>query len=462
MAASQPEAGGCSPAQNSPRSASTDDDEIIDFRAVAAFARRALTLAVSLGLIGFVLEGVRYLLPHPATDGACSIEIALHFPGFEAGKYPDGSRFSPTDLCAPGLVDQAISRILPGAPPAIRQSIANGLTIEPIIPDPVARARERLRDAGYLPPPYVSSKYRVTLSPPPHFPLSLSGRELVLNAIIDAYARSLPAPLDIEHREFAGVFDALQDSDWPEYGPILKARFGELAAYLSQLDAHAPLFRSSGSHLGFGDLEIRLQVLQKMQLACLLGIIDSNGLSRDPDAAVAALRYDAGTLSDELAVAKARKAAIFSLLAGPMQRTSDIPSRDSAKRFQAEQALEAAAQVSRLENEIARVNEQIRMIGLYAPKTLAERTAVEIKAAQALDRLRSGYQDLIAAIRETTGDYDQQQAAGAVRVIRDAQPSRQRTRLGFLEAAGGGFAYGLALGVGLSLLGVAIASGRRR
>ena len=454
-----------------------DPYEGIDLREV--FARLARGLAQTLGLaaLGLAIAAIVYLVAGPSTTATTSMRVTFAFSGIEKGEYPDHSKFQPADLRAPDVVISALNRQKLDASEETQSKIRAALTIEGIIPPDVIKTRDRLRAAGQNPPAYIPDEYLVTLTLPRKFPLSTQQRGLLLNGIVSAYQEKFQRTYATVPQAFGSAFDTLKNADYFEYELILNAEMQSIISYLNQQLEQAKTFRSSTTNLSFSDLLKQTESFSQIRLNETLGLIRQNGLSRNRGIAMVKMDYLLRTLGDQEQKAMEEEKVVQDLLTKTQERAqnyvlgiksqatqqrTEAPILDQglidsllandASNFLVRQALAAGLEVKRIQSEKAQLLERRKNMESFLKSTGEDQSAIITQVQKSLLDLEVSYKDLVSNIRKTQADFAKQQFADAIRIsMQPITGSLYRSMV--VAAAIGGF-IGLALGMGLSLLGV--------
>jgi len=461
-----------------------DSYEGIDLREVFARLIRGLAPTLGLAALGLAVAAVIYLLAGPFTIATTSIRATFAFRGFEKGEYPDHSKFQPDDLRAPDVVIEALNRQKLDTSEEAQSEIRAALTVEGIIPPDVIKTRDRLRAAGQNPPAYIPDEYLVTLTLPRKFPLSIPQRGLLLNDIVGAYQEKFQRTYATVPQAFGNAFDTLRNADYFEYELILDSEIQNIASYLNQQLEQARTFRSSTTNLSFNDLLKQTESFSQIRLNETLGLIRQNGLSRNRSIAMVKMDYFLRTLSDQEQKALEEEKVVQDLMAKTQERAqnyvlgiksqatqqrSEAPILDQglidsllandANNFLVRRALTAGLEVKRIQAEKAQLVERRKNMESFLKSTGEDQSAVIIQVQKSLADLEASYKELVSSIRKTQADFSKQQFADAIRI--SMQPVTGSFYKSMVVAAFIGGFIGLALGVGLSLLGVYIGGGKR-
>jgi ElaB/YqjD/DUF883 family membrane-anchored ribosome-binding protein len=461
-----------------------DPYEGIDLREV--FARLARGLAPTLGLaaLGLAIAAIIYLLAGPFTTATTSMRTTFAFSGIEKGEYPDHSKFQPDDLRAPNVVIEALNRQKLDTSQVFKSTIRAALTVEGIIPPDVIKTRDRLRATGQNPPAYIPDEYLVTLTLQRKFPLNTQQRGLLLNGIVSAYQEKFQRTYGTVPQAFGSAFDTLRNADYFEYELILDAEMQSIISYLNQQLEQAKTFRSSTTNLSFSDLLRQTESFSQIRLNETLGLIRQNGLSRNRGIAMVKMDYLLRTLGDQEQKAMEEEKVVQNLLTKTQERAqnyvlgiksqatqqrTEAPILDQglidsllandASNFLVRQALAAGLEVKRIQSEKAQLLERRKNMESFLKNTGDDQSAVIAQVQKSLLDLEASYKELISNIRKTQADFSKQQFADAIRI--SMQPvTGSLYRSVAITAVIGGF-IGLALGMGLSLLGIFL-GGRKR
>ena len=454
-----------------------DPYEGIDLREV--FARLARGLAQTLGLaaLGLAIAAIIYLLAGSFTTATTSMRTTFAFSGIEKGEYPDHSKFQPDDLRAPDVVIEALNRQKLDTSQVFKSTIRAALTVEGIIPPDVIKTRDRLRAAGQNPPAYIPDEYLVTLTLQRKFPLNTQQRGLLLNGIVSAYQEKFQRTYATVPQAFGNAFDALRNADYFEYELILDSEIQGIISYLNQQLEQARAFRSSTTNLSFNDLLRQAESFSQIRLNETLGLIRQNGLSRNRGIAMVKMDYFLRTLGDQEQKAMEDEKVVQDLLTKTQERAqnyvlgikSQAPQQrpetpildqglidsllaNDANNFLVRQALAAGLEVKRIQAEKAQLLERRKNMEGFLKSAGEDQSAIIAQVQKSLLDLEASYKDLVSNIRKTQADFAKQQFADAIRIsMQPITGSLYRSMV--VAAAIGGF-IGLALGMGLSLLGV--------
>jgi len=472
--------------QSSRRSFDTDPEpyEGIDLREIFVRLCRGLPGILGFAALGLAIAGVVYLVTSPSTSATTSMRVAFAFDGAAQGQYPDHSKFEPGDLRSPDVILDALKRLGLATNEEFLSKIRAAVTVEGIIPADVVKQRDRLRAAGQTVPPYVPDEYLVTLTLPRSFPLEIRQREFLLNDIVSAYRQKFQRTYTAVPKAFGNAFETLRNADYFEYEIVLDREMRNITDYLNQQLEQAKTFRSPTTNLSISDLLKQAALFEQIRLNETLGIIRENGLSRDRATAMIKMDYYLRTLGDEEREALEEQKVVQDLLANSQSRSqnvvlgiksqvaqqrTDAPVLDQglvdsllandAYNFLVRKALDAGLAVARIQAEKSKLVERRKGMESFLKDTAIDQSLVVAQVTKSLAALEIAYDDLITNIRNTYADFARQQFADAIRVtMSPITGSRYRP----LAIAGviGGF-LGLALGMGLSLLGIYVGGGKR-
>jgi hypothetical protein len=443
------------------------------------FARLWRGLAPTLGFaaLGLAIAAAIYFVASPFTSTTTSMRVTFAFSGYGRGEYPDHSKFQPDDVRAPDIIVEALKQQGLETTDDFQGKVRAALTIEGIIPPNVTKERDRLRAAGQTPAPYLPDEYLVTLTLPRKFPLSSRQRELLLNKIVSLYEEKFQRTYADVPVAFGSAFESLRKADYFEYEVILNNEVENIIAYLNQQLDQAKTYRSPTTNLSFSDLLSQTEQFAQIQLNETLGIIRANGLSRDRALAMVKMGYYLRTLEDQEQKALEEEKVVDDLLGKTQERSqnyvlgiksqatqqrSETPLLDQglidsllandAYNFLVRRALDAGLAVKRIQAEKAQLLERRKTMQEFVKNEDKDQSILIAQVQKSLADLEASYKELISSIRKTHADFAKQQFADAIRISMQPQTSSKYRPLAVAGAIGG--FIGLALGMGLSLLGI--------
>jgi hypothetical protein len=456
-----------------------DPYEGIDLREVFARLMRGLAPTLGLAALGLVIAAVVYLMASPFTTATTSMRVAFAFDGYGKGQYPDGSKFDPDDLRAPDVVVDALKRQGLKSDEQFQSKIRAAITVEGVIPANVIRDRDRMRAAGQTPPTYLPDEYQVTLALPRKFPLTNGQRQRLLNDIVDAYRAKFRRTYASVPLAFGNAFETLRNADYFQYELVLNQEVQNISDYLNRQVVIARNFRSPTTNLTFGDLIQQTELFTHIQLNQTLGLILQNGLSRNRSSAMVQMDYYLQTLEDQEQKAVADDKVVQDLLTKAQDRSQNVvlgiksqvaqqrpeaPILDQglvdsllandAYNFLVRRALDAGLKVKAIQAEKAELLERRKNMQEFLKTNASDQSAIIAEVQKSLASLQTSYNDLISNIRKTYADFAQQQYADAIRVTMSPMTASKYRPLAIAGIIGA--CLGLALGMGLSLLGIYI------
>lgn len=450
--------------------------EGVDLRAVSARLCRGLAPTLGFAALGFAIATVIYFVASPFTSTTTSMRVTFAFDGYGKGEYPDHSKFQPDDIRAPDVIVDALKQQGLEATDDFQSKVRAALTIEGIIAPNVIKERDRLRAAGQTPAPYIPDEYLVTLTLPRNFPLSDRQRELLLNKIVSAYQEKFQRTYSAIPLAFGNAFESLRDADYYEYELILNSEVQNIIAYLNQQLDQAKTFRSSTTNLSFNDLLKQTDFFAQIRLYETLGLIRENGLSRNRTVALMKMDYYLRALEDQEQKAIEEDKVVDDLLAKAQERSQnyvlgiksqatqqrpEAPILDQglidsllandASNFLVRQALSAGLEVKRIQAEKAQLLERRKDMEVFLKSGHDNQAAIITQVQHSLTDLEASYKELISNIRKTHADFARQQFADVIAI--SMQPVTASKYLPVAVAGAIGGFIGLALGMGLSLIG---------
>jgi len=473
-----------------------DSSEGIDLREVFARLCRGLAPTLGLAALGLVIAAVIYLAASPFTSATTSMRVGFAFNGYGKGEYPDHSKFQPDDVRAPDVIVEALKRQGLDTTGDFQGRVRAALTIEGIIPPNVIKERDRLRAIGQTSAAYIPDEYLVTLTLPRKFTLTSRQRELLLNEIVSVYEEKFQHTYAEAPLAFGNAFETLRAADYSEYELILTEEIQNITDFLRQqlnIDKDetattnanpARTFRSRTTNLSFSDLLEQTRLFAQIRLNESLGVIYQNGLSRNRATAMVKMDYYLRTLEDQEQKAIEEEKVVDDLLAKSQERSQNyvlgIKSQAAQQRpespildqglidsllandaynFLVRKALDAGLAVKRIQSDKAQLLERRKNMETFLKSTGEDQSAIIAQVQKSLTDLETSYKVLISNIRMTHADFAKQQFADAIRISMQPETGGKYRQL-VVAGAVGGF-IGLALGMGLSLLGVDIGAVKR-
>ncbi len=462
-------------------------EDSIDIRELFQRLGRGLAQTAGLALLGVVIAAIGYLVISPYRPVSTSTRVNFAFDGFERGEYPDHSKFQADDLRSSEIIAVALRKLNLDTSDAFQGQIRGALNVEGLISAEVVKQRDRLRSAGQIPPPYTPDEYVITLTLPRKFPLSVAQRERLLSEIVSAFQERFQRTYARLPVDFGNVRDALQGADFPDYVILLESEVKNISEYLTQQTEKAKSFRSSSTNLSFPDLTKQVDLFKQIQLDDVLGLIRMNSLTRNKQKALMKMDYTILTLKDQerLALEEEKVAReyldktearaqnyVVGIKSQVPQQRADAPMLDQglvdsllandSYNFTLRKALDASLKVRGIQSEMAKIQERRKELnGTSNTIELPDRESTMKTVEAALKTLLANYDQLMGNIRKTHADYARQQFGNAIRLsdqIITVDRSVARTLI--VPSAIGGF-LGMALGMGLSLLGIYVGSAKK-
>jgi hypothetical protein len=478
---------------------SPTDDDAIDFAELYSRIRRGLVATSGLALLGLAIALIVTVVVTANRTTVSTLRVTFAFPGFERGQYPNGTKFQADDIRAPDIVNEAIKRLGAQAlTPDVTSKIRGAIGISGFVSPNIIKERDRLRAAGQNLPPYFPDEYEVSLSLPRNYALDVRQRELLLSEIVNVYLEKFRRNYVMLPPEFGNAFSSLRSADFVEYELVLTKELQGLSAYLGQkIDVDneaergtreiriqtgaAKQFRSPTNNLSFQDLLKQTELFTQIRLNDVLSQIYVHGLSKDRNYAMVKMDYHLRTLEDQEQRLKEEETVVTGLLEKTQERAQNYvlatktqspqgnqPMMDQgfidsllandAYNFLIRRALDAGLGVKRIQADKARLQQRRQRMESFAKEAGQDQAAAIAKTQTALAELEASYQELLNKVRTVLDDYTRQEYADAVRVSMQARTDSVYQSLAF----GGllGFGAGLALGLGLSLLGIHVGRAR--
>jgi hypothetical protein len=449
----------------------------IELREVFARLCRGLASTLGFAALGLAIAAAIYLVASPFTSTTTSMRVIFGFNGYGRGEYPDHSKFQPDDVLAPDIIVEALKRQGLETTEDFQGKVRAALTIEGIIPPNVTKERDRLRAAGQAPALYVPDEYLVTLTLPRRSPLSTRQRELLLNEIVSLYEEKFQRTYAELPVAFGSAFETLRNADYFEYELILIHEIQNITASLNQQLDQAKTFRSPTTNLSFGDLLSQTALFAQIQLSETLGLIRQNGLSSNRTLAMVKMDYYLRALEDQEQKAIEEEKVVDDLLSKTQERSqnyvlgiksqvtqqrTETPLLDQglidsllandAYNFLMRRALDAGLTVKRIQADKAQLLERRKSMEEFLKGDGKDQSMIIAQVKKSLADLEVSYNKLVSNIRKTQADFARQQLADAIRISMQPVTGNKYKPLAVASAIGG--FIGLALGMGLSLLGI--------
>ncbi len=465
------------PERNLRQHAIDDMDDTIDIRELFARLWRGLPQILGFLLVCGTVGAALALISSRVQPVNSTTRVIFSFPGFERGNYPDNSKFQPDDLRAPAVIAEALRRQSLDTSTAFQSKIRGALSIEGIIPANIVKERDRIRATGQTPPPYVPDEYAISLSLRRSPEFGDSQREKLLREIVTVFRENFHRTYGQSPLAFGTAFETLRSADFAEYELVFNTEISNIQAYLREQIETAKSFRSPTTNFSFKDLLDQTELFSQIQLNEVLGLIHENGLSRNRTTAMMKMNYYLRQLEERERHAVEEERVVRDLLAQTGNRSehvvlgiksqasqprSDAPILDQglidsllandAYNFLVRRALETGLRVKEIQAEKNRLLDLRDNMQNFVSSTARDQSSVEAQVAESIKRLETNYNKLVDAIRQTHQDFARQEFGDAIRI---SAPVKTDGLLRPLATAGlvGAF-LGLALGAGLSLLGI--------
>lgn len=455
------------------------EDDKIDFAELFGRLKHQLQLIAGLAAMGLAIGAVGYFTSAQYAEQIISTRVVFSFPGFEKGEYPDKSKFQADDLRSPEIIAEALMRKGVTATEAIQGKVRAGISVQGIIPDNIVKERDKLRASGQTPKLYMPDEYNLTLALPRSVALTTAQRESLLREILTVYQEKFARTYVALPLNFGKAFEALSDSDYLDYEVVLAQENQNIGSFLSQMVEQAKTFRSPRTNLSFNDLLKQAQFFSQIRLNETLGLIRENGLSLDRKLALLKFDYYLKTLSEDENRAAEEEKVVQALLKQSQERMQNyvlgIKSQTGAQRsdgtvidqglvdsllandannFLVRESLKASLKTRRIQSDKAILQDRRKNITDFIASGAIQKNEVLEQFQKSLDKLKATYNKLVTDTRLTYQDYQQQYYGNAVQI--SMQPITASFYRGLAVAGAAGMCTGLALGVGLALLGLGV------
>jgi len=316
--------------------------------------------------------------------------------------------------------------------------------------------------------------------------LDRNQRSRLLNEIVSAYRDRFHRTYVQIPQDFGNAFESLQGADYFEYEFVLSSEIQRLTSFLQKQVKAAPMFRATSTTQTFNDLLHATELFAQLRLNEVLGLIRANGVSRDRHLAMVKMDYHLSRLEDRERQAVEEERVITELMTRTQERSPnyvlgirsqaqqrpeaggpildqgliDSLLQNDAYNFLMRRALDAGLIVRGIQAEKARLLERRKSMEAFTSEDRRTQADVHAQLETTLKSLAEDYLHLVSRIQGTYTDYARQEFADAVRV--SGQITTDSALRSLAMAGIVGLALGMALGSGLSLLGIYIGRGSKR
>ena len=465
-----------------PRSPDIHEDRTIDLGELCIRIMKGLPTTLGMGLVGLVISAIVFITSSPFTSLTTQLRVAFAFEGYDLGLNPDKSVFVVDGLISPYIVTEALRKQNLILPQSAQSVIRRALTIEGVIPISVVKERDRLQEAGFSPAPFRPDEFKLSLTLPKKFKLTVDQRQRLLSDVVEVYSKQFQRTYVSAPESLGAAFESLEGTDYFDYELVLSRESINNRQYLAQMMEKDSSFRSPRTNMSFADLVKQNELFTQNRLNETLGLIRQFGLSTNRKTAMIKMDYYLQSLEDKAQRTVEEEKLVTNLLAQAQERAqghvlgiksqggqkgADSPIIDQglidsllandAYNFLVREALRAGLETRKIQSEISILQERRRtMQGFIDTDSQVETEAVEQLEAS-LVNLREAYDKLIANIHTTQEDYQRQEFGDAIRI--SMQPTTQSFYPALAKAGLVGGFLGAAAGIGLSLLG--LTGGRR-
>lgn len=466
-----------------PSHGESTNDKILDFREIFGRLRRGRVQILALVLIGAAIAPVVYLSTSPFSTETSSIRIVFSFPGFEAGEYPDHSKFQMDDLRSGRYLAGALARQHLNLSAKDTDDISNGLLVAPVIPPEISAEHERLRNSNVGIMPYSPNEFIVSINLPRSFPLSAKQREQLLLDIVDSYKTNFQQTYADAPPTFGDAFKVLAGQDIFNYEYLLNKEFQTMIDFLDTRTKDAPIFRSRTTGLTFGDLARRTHELVESKVYFIFAQIRKLGYTDNPDGSLRQLQYHISIYKQLALEASDEETFVNGLLAKDQEREQSYVLGIKSQAVQQKQEapivdknlvdsllandsfnflvrtdLDIGIRQRQLQRQVDILDQRYEWVAEAAKEPTSDHER-EVNAVK--DELRSlepFYLKFVSDIRNEAMDYAQQRFADAIKITDYPRSESLARRIILICAIGA--ALGCLLGTGLSLLDLCIGKDR--
>jgi len=433
-------------------------------------------IAMSAGL-GLALGTAGALFEQRQQPAITTARVVLSFPGFERGEYPDRSKFQPNDLRRLDIIREALRRQGVTASDELAPKVRSAIAVEDIVPVEVVTERDRRRNAGQSPAPYVSDEYSLDFDPAAGLSFSAREREQMLGQLVAIFRDNFQrthgdVPADLGH-----AFETLQGTDYADYEMVFTTELAGISAFLRGQIDQARAFRSRATGFSFQDLLDQTDLFARIHLNESLGLIREYGLSRNRATSLVKMQNQMRSLEDRERRVLGEQQLVAELLsksqshsqkyalslaeeAARPPESAPLIDQDlvatlvanNANNFLVRQAVEAGEHLAEVQNEKLKSTELRDSMETFLRADKTDQTAAVAQVEESLQRLRKNYMQLMEDIRRTQADFAKQRFTEIIRFSRTAHTPGAFKTVALAGAVGA--VLGLAFGCGLSLLGI--------
>lgn len=257
---------------------------------------------IAIAVIVCLLIGLGGTLGINMLGGTAKIVLAMHFSGIEKGLNPDGTKFDPSLIKSPAVVQKALDSLGIDAGTVPVSEVRNRISVEPIVPKDVATQAENAVKAGkdFI---YFPNQYIVTYDLSNPFKLDKSAQIKLLDAVISSY-ESFFNDTYSDKTILGNLISQINydEYDYPEISTAIDNQIKMIVNYLQNKSREAGDFRSKTTGLAFSDIVASLNVLQRIDVQKMDSLIGAYNLTKDRPKLIT--KYEHAIKINELARAK--------------------------------------------------------------------------------------------------------------------------------------------------------------
>lgn len=223
--------------------------------------------------------------------GQAKAIITLSFKGIENGQNPDGSKFDINKIKSPVVMQKVIEELKLDPNRNSVDTLSNGISIDPIIPDDIVKQTEALmkegKDLNYFP-----TKYVITYTFNKSQKISMSTGRNILRSIIENYQEYFN-DLYSDKAVLANAIGPLNydEYDYPEVARVMNNQLNIAISFLSGKAAEAGDFRSKITGMTFKDIQETLTVLRDIDVNRMASLISAVNLTKNKERLITSYEY---------------------------------------------------------------------------------------------------------------------------------------------------------------------------
>ncbi len=247
------------------------------------------TICIPILIIMIVIYGNRLFFDD--TKGKVITRLSFNFAGVDDGLNPHGGNFDAQRIKKTEVIENALKQLANEFPEIEAKQIAQNIMIRGIVPkDAIDRISPTLESEqtsyleGVRGATYHPTQYEVALILNKDLNLSKEQGQQILEALISSYqAYFAETYKDTQAIEAAITPIDPERYDYSEYIMLTQGQLKIIKNYLSAKEQVAKDFRSSNTHLSFGDLIAQVELIDDIEVGNVKALVDSFLITKDTD-----------------------------------------------------------------------------------------------------------------------------------------------------------------------------------